>query len=176
MIPPISVLMPSFKDDNDLATCSMADFRRLLYLVLQLEPFDERWYLEAYPDVRVQMEAGQIVSAVEHYRSSGYLEGRFPSKPSVDEEWYLREYPDVQAAITRGDVKSAYDHFVSTGAKEGRMPRMIAIDAKWYRETYPSVGQRISRKESVTAQDDFQKYGYRYGLLPTRPTLNVLRR
>jgi hypothetical protein len=84
---------------------------------------DEEWYLSRYPDVREAIAAGHVQSAVSHYRSHGYREGRVPVRPEVDEAWYLLRYPDVCAAIRRGQVSSAYEHFVQAGFHEGRLPR-----------------------------------------------------
>jgi len=41
---------------------------------------DEEWYLTTYPDVADGIEAGNIVSATEHFLSNGYAEGRLPSE------------------------------------------------------------------------------------------------
>ena len=170
MIPKLNCLMPTFQENGDTAKCSSSDFRKLLYIFLLPVDVDEAWYLSTYADVKEQIDAGRIASAAEHFRLSGYMEGRFPSKPDVDESWYLKEYPDVKNAVARGFAKSAYDHFISTGASEGRMPRMIVVDAAWYMAAYPAAQQRIRRGESLDAQDDFQRHGYRNGWMPTSPS------
>lgn len=163
---PLKALMPSCRSNGDEVTCSTSDFRKLLYLLLVDVPVDEAWYLSTYADVKKEVDAGRIASAADHYRLSGYFEGRFPSKPDVDEDWYLKQYPDVKAAVAKGFTKSAVDHFMSTGAREARLPRKMVVDAAWYTMRYPSAKQRIFRGESVDAQDDFERIGYRHGWMP----------
>lgn len=163
---PLKALMPSFRSNGDEVTCSESDFRKLLYLLLLAVPVDEAWYLSTYADVKKEVDAGRIASGADHYRLSGYFEGRFPSKPDVDEDWYLKHYPDVKAAVAKGLTKSAVDHFMSTGACEARLPRRMVVDAAWYTSTYPSAKQRIIRGESADAQDDFERIGYRHGWMP----------
>jgi hypothetical protein len=41
-------------------------------------PFDEKWYLETYPDIAAAVESGEIPSAERHFRDIGYFEGRLP--------------------------------------------------------------------------------------------------
>lgn len=83
---------------------------------------DSEWYLAQYPDVRAAVQSGKIKSAEEHYRSNGYLEKRFPSKPKVDEQYYLRANPDVAAAVKKGQFESGYQHYFNNGYREGRKP------------------------------------------------------
>ncbi len=71
--------------------------------------FDARWYLEAYPDVRM---AG--VNPLMHYLQHGAAEGRDPG-PLFDSQSYLRRYPDVQRAGINPLV-----HYLRHGATEGR--------------------------------------------------------
>ena len=163
---PLKALMPSYRNNGDMVTCSSSDFKRVLYLLLVTVPVDEAWYLSTYPDVKKEFDAGHIASAAEHYRLSGYFEGRFPSKPQVDEDWYLKQYPDVKAGVAKGLTKSALDHFMGTGASEARLPRRMVVDAAWYTTTYPAAQQRIIRGESTDAQDDFERHGYRNGWMP----------
>ena len=86
--------------------------------------FDAEWYLSVYPDVRAEVQAGTIKSALDHYRTHGYFEKRLPSKPVVDEAWYLQTYPDVAMAIREGRETNSYDHFVKYGYREGRIPSL----------------------------------------------------
>jgi SAM-dependent methyltransferase len=99
------------------------EIRRLLDFYVSAWPFDERYYLETYPDVAEAVRTGRLRSPLSHFRQVGYLEGRLPVEPSVDEEWYLTTYPDVATAIGKGAAKSAAHHFVSHGYREGRSPQ-----------------------------------------------------
>jgi len=84
--------------------------------------FDERYYLERYPDVAKALKSKKIHSAIQHYTITGYFESRLPYKIIIDEKYYFSENPDVENAVKSGQVKSAQDHFENTGFLEGRLP------------------------------------------------------
>ncbi|MFN7056965.1 glycoside hydrolase family 99-like domain-containing protein [Hyphomonas sp.] len=88
---------------------------------------DEAWYLATYTDV-----AAAGVSAVEHYMSIGWAEGRNPG-PLFDTEWYFRNYPDVE--VTGMDPLT---HYVLHGWRQRRNPHP-QFDTGWYLDTYPDV-------------------------------------
>lgn len=71
--------------------------------------FDERWYLEQYPDVRALG-----MDPVEHYLWLGARMGRKPS-PSFDAAAYLAANPD----IIRAGV-NPFLHYIRHGRNEGR--------------------------------------------------------
>lgn len=73
--------------------------------------FDERWYLERYPDV-----AQRAVDPVEHYLRYGANEGRDPG-PQFNTRWYLGANPDVAASGMNPLL-----HYVRFGKEEGRQP------------------------------------------------------
>jgi hypothetical protein len=98
-------------------------FRRLLIGAIQNKgAFDERFYLENYPDIVTAIRNRKIRNGLEHYLETGYFENRLPRKLMVDERYYLQENPDVADAIRKGQVKSAQDHFEHAGFSEGRLP------------------------------------------------------
>jgi len=76
------------------------------------EAFDAPFYLSANPDVAA---AGH--DPVEHFLSSGWMEGRDPS-PAFSVSEYLEAYPDIAAARVNPFV-----HYLHTGRAEGRSPR-----------------------------------------------------
>ena len=84
--------------------------------------FDEKFYLEMYPDIAAAVRSRKIKSGLDHYLDTGYFENRFPRNFIVDERYYLTENPDVADAVKKGRVKSAQDHFNHTGFTEGRVP------------------------------------------------------
>jgi hypothetical protein len=84
--------------------------------------FDEKFYLETYPDIATAVKSGQVSSGLEHYVVAGYFEDRFPRKLIVDERFYLQENPDVADAIKKGLIRSAQEHFEDAGFREGRAP------------------------------------------------------
>ena len=100
---------------------TMDDFRRLLALALARVEVDEAWYLRQYPDVREGIARGETPSATDHYRNSGFLEGRLPADPTIDEEWYTAVNADVATAIKSGLYRDAKQHFIECGYGEGRV-------------------------------------------------------
>ena len=50
----------------------------IIKLFLKRVEVDEAWYCETYPDVAEAIREGGIGSAAEHFRDSGYFEGRAP--------------------------------------------------------------------------------------------------
>jgi hypothetical protein len=73
--------------------------------------FDEKWYLEKYPDV-----ARAKLDPVEHYLKFGVAEGRNPSE-RFHTRWYLDAYSDVSRAGINPLV-----HYIQFGRSEGRRP------------------------------------------------------
>lgn len=73
--------------------------------VAPLAPFDQAWYLAAYPDVA----AGRMAPLV-HYLVAGGREGRAPSG-LFDPRWYAREHAAKLAATS----VTPLEHFVRTG-------------------------------------------------------------
>jgi hypothetical protein len=84
--------------------------------------FDERFYLETYPDIATAVRSKKIKSGLDHYVETGYFENRLPRRFIVDERYYLQANPDVAEAIKKGRLKSAQDHFNHAGFTEGRIP------------------------------------------------------
>jgi hypothetical protein len=90
--------------------------------IKQKGEFDERFYLESYPDIAAAVRNRKIASGLDHYLETGYFENRRPKRFIVDEAYYLKENPDVAEGIRRGVVKSAQEHFDNAGFAEGRLP------------------------------------------------------
>lgn len=98
-------------------------FRRLLAGAIRGKNiFDERFYLETYPDIAAAVRSKKVRNGLDHYVDTGYFENRLPQKLIVDERYYLQENADVADAIKKGRVKSAQDHFNHSGFTEGRVP------------------------------------------------------
>src|SRR5271167_4374756 len=68
---------------------------RLLDLYISCWDFDEDWYLATYPDIKDAVDQGLFTSGWAHFRTVGYLEGRFGYQPVVDADWYTSAYPDI---------------------------------------------------------------------------------
>ena len=126
MIPvPIRQLMPSLQVSGWTATSevtfTLEDLRRLVALALARIEVDEAWYLRQYPDVQEGIDRGEAQSATDHYRNTGFLEGRLPAEPVIDEDWYRAVNADVAAAVRSGLYPDGKQHFIEAGYVEGRL-------------------------------------------------------
>jgi hypothetical protein len=140
---------------------------RLLDLYILCWGFDEDWYLSTYPDIEAAVREALFPSGWAHFRTVGYLEGRFGHQPVVDAEWYLKTYPDIAQAMLEGKVSSALDHFIKFGYQEGRLPHDPDVHPTWYAPRYvPSVdpggGEEVVLKH-------FLEHGYRQLAVPAPP-------
>jgi len=81
-LPPYRRLAISLTD-NDVKMCEVT---ALLRPVLATTPFDEAWYLNANPDIRIAATEGRIESGRAHFINGGYFEGRLagPLGPIFD--------------------------------------------------------------------------------------------
>lgn len=108
-------------DGHQTLTIDRTGFARLLRGLLSEDGFDERWYVEAYPDVRDALERSEIGSAWEHYVEFGYFEGRLPGLAGFDHDAYLGRYDDLAPLLGLPDRRAAaIDHFLTYGYREGR--------------------------------------------------------
>ncbi len=102
-------------------TLARKNFEELIKNIAAKNKFDEKWYLDTYPDVRQAVRDGLFASAHEHYIERGYFENRIPSRPNFNADAYLRRYADLQHLRGADDIEaSAYDHFRRYGFREGR--------------------------------------------------------
>ena len=103
-----------------------AVLRLLIESALTNQPFDERSYLLANPDVAEAMKQGKCASGRAHYLATGYFEGRDTGAAGFDHAWYLQRYPDVALAVQSGKAGSALQHYRQSGAREWRSPNRVA--------------------------------------------------
>ena len=79
--------------------------------IFRLNLFDEDYYLEKYPDVKISG-----VGAFEHYMTKGFKEGRNPTS-TFDTKFYLDTNPDVRDAGINPLL-----HYAKIGRNENRLP------------------------------------------------------
>jgi GT2 family glycosyltransferase len=93
--------------------------------------FDEKWYLQRYPDAADEVAAGEVGSGYEHYCTVGYL-NRSPHW-LFDDETYTQYSPDLtDQALAEFDCVNRYDHYIKAGAREGRIAHLL-FDPATYR-------------------------------------------
>jgi hypothetical protein len=78
--------------------------------------FDETWYIETYPDVRLTR-----LSPLWHYVCIGAFNGYKPNN-SFDSKWYLSHYLDVARAGVNPLV-----HYITAGQFESRLAHSVSV-------------------------------------------------
>jgi hypothetical protein len=86
--------------------------------------FDEKWYLERYPDVAAAVASGRSPSAIAHYVDHGKDEGRLGYQ--FDKTWYHQSYPMVERDIRAGRAADAPTHYELIGRYRGYLPHANA--------------------------------------------------
>ena len=118
-----SILIKKITINQDKYTIKKDEFLDILRSAISSSvEFDQKYYINKYPDVAKAIKSKIIKSAKDHYINTGYFESRLPYKIMVDEKYYFNENPDVERAVKKGEVISAQDHFENTGFLEGRLP------------------------------------------------------
>lgn len=116
--------------------------------------FNEKWYLEKYPDVAAAVESGHV-EAFQHYALHGVNESRAPG-PLFDAELYLARNPDVEAAVSDGLFSSAAEHFLMYGQYEYR-DHSPEIHLPSYLEANQDVAAAV--KEGLSPLVHLMQYG-----------------
>jgi hypothetical protein len=99
---------------------SGAALKFLISEVLRHVAVDEDWYFDRYLDVRAAKLSGDVKSSANHFRVSGYIEGRFPRPMPFDADFYFRTYSDLGRVFEPSDLDGLRRHFETRGYFEGR--------------------------------------------------------
>ncbi len=83
--------------------------------------FDPVWYLDRYPEVQREIDAGLWSCALHHFLCNPTPQ-RYEALEWFSEAYYAATYPDVQVAVEAGRFRNTYEHFVRHGAAERRRP------------------------------------------------------
>jgi ectoine hydroxylase-related dioxygenase (phytanoyl-CoA dioxygenase family) len=89
-----------------------------------LDAFDERWYLETYPDVATAVQEGLIESGRRHFERNGREEGRAAFE--FHAEWYATSYPLAVEEVDSGRVSSLLEHYLVLGRPRGYLSNLRA--------------------------------------------------
>jgi hypothetical protein len=75
-----SDLADRMKTNDDEVKVPRKLLARLLDLYISFWDFDEEWYLATYSDIQAAVSRGEFASGWAHFRTVGYLEGRFGNR------------------------------------------------------------------------------------------------
>ena len=87
--------------------------------------FDQDAYLRAHDDVRAAVGAGVLDSALDHFLTYGWREGRAVVTRAVNgwpEGRYLSAHPGVESAVAQGVFASGLEHYIRHGQFESFLP------------------------------------------------------
>jgi hypothetical protein len=161
-VPPFTMIHQALElNDRDLypgKTVAIPSefFKALMGFVITQGFFDERWYLETYPDVEAAIRSGNLSSPLEHYTKAGYYEGRSPGPCFVDQDWYERYYGDLSEALKDGTIADSTEHYHQNGYFEGgrlpltSCPRLRAGGESW---APPDIKAGIPRNSKPSTFD-----------------------
>jgi GT2 family glycosyltransferase/glycosyltransferase involved in cell wall biosynthesis len=96
--------------------------------------FDEAWYRETFKDVAGLIEAGQIGSGFEHYRTVGYP-NRSPHWLFSESYYRMTNLDLTQSNLDDGGFWNGYDHFLRFGDAEKRQGSLF-FDPRLYLENF----------------------------------------
>jgi len=141
------------------------DLSRSLPSEVQItDDFDEAFYLSAYRDVKLAVDAGAFQSGLDHYLIFGMGEGRV-ARVAFDSAFYAAGNPDVTLAVQNGFLLSHETHFGVLGARENRAPNAL-FDEAFYRQQNPDVDLAVDQGVFVSGRDHYTHFGWREGRLP----------
>ena len=115
---------------------------------------DEKWYFEQYPDA-----AESPMTALQHYLSIGWKEGKNPSK-YFDTNFYLNRYSDIADGKTNPLL-----HYLTAGKSAGRLPKVESgiwadVDTENLRIAVSKVDKTSRDYKLLDASDLFDKKWY----------------
>jgi hypothetical protein len=100
-----------------------------------LAMFDEKYYLQTYPDIVRAVQSGSLPNGRHHYARAGFKENRlgFP----FDARWYCVQYPLAALEVGQGDYLDLRQHYVEVGAMRGYKPYPDAPARTYMRPSSP---------------------------------------
>ena len=129
--------------------------------------FDPKYYLTANPDIAAAIAAGQFRSALAHFSTAGYAEGRSPNAYFATE--YLSKNPDVAGGIAAGTFKSGFEHFIKKGFAENRQPEKLskfALLDTFYLAENPDVSELVKQGKFSSGLEHLIRQGMLEGRNP----------
>lgn len=150
--------------------CDFLSTQRQIRLIKSSALFQEKWYLDHYPDV-----ATTGMNPMSHFLKFGGSEGRDPG-PGFNSAWYLKNYRN---AILPG--LNPLVHYLEQGRELGYLPEPLRpntgheeisesdnFNSDWYVKTYPDVAQG-----SIDPYQHFIMWGKAEGRMGTPPKVEI---
>lgn len=101
--------------------------------------FDEQWYLQRYPFVKLAIAQNEFINAWQHYLSIGLKENNSPG-PFFDVQFYLSKVPQATSPSSLG----AMAHYLQIGDVQGISPHWL-FDTDFYLQNNSDVKELLSQ-------------------------------
>jgi len=151
-------------------------------MALQINSFNEAYYLQNNQDVALAIANGYLASAWQHYDLWGRSEGRAGSiADAFDADFYLSHNADVAQAVAAG-LLTAQQHYDLYGKAEGRAPNetsyppaaeptaelysLNSFNESYYVDQNPDVRAALSAGTLASALEHYQTWGEAEGRMP----------
>ncbi len=111
------------------ASVSRRFLRALIGEFVARARFDHDWYAETYPDVEGARLAGDIQSLHEHFKRSGYFEGRLPAELPSPRSIESRDPLELERSLSRSRPLFLITGLALPGQRPMlELPRFLACD------------------------------------------------
>ena len=137
-----------------------------LNLIDNCSYFDEKWYLDNYPEI-----ADVNIKPNLHYLIYGYKEGKNPG-PEFDNNWYLNYYKDVATLnlnplIHYLQTKDNDERYINQNDLETKSNVVkLILNSGYFNENYYLVNYPLVKQLNIEPALHYLLYGYKDGYNP----------
>jgi GT2 family glycosyltransferase len=123
--------------------------------------FDPKWYVRAYPQVRLALATPTDARVLAHYLDHGQQLGHSPNR-FFDEAYFLRMHPGAVPAMRAGHAESGFDFYCRAEGRQ-RKPHWL-FDQAYYRNRYDDLTDDTLAENGLrNGYDHFLRHGSREG-------------
>ncbi|OCR02677.1 hypothetical protein BCD67_15960 [Oscillatoriales cyanobacterium USR001] len=127
--------------------------------------FDEKYYLDQYPQIAAAVQNKTVRNGFEHFAKFGQFEGLNPSA-RFDNKLYLAVNSDVADLVAKGVFRSGFEHFIQQGQFQGRDYRNL-YNESYYLAQNPDLVTAIKEKKFRSGYEHFILFGQSEGRKPS---------
>lgn len=131
---------------------------------MNLDIFDEEYYLQQYPEINSAITQGLVTGGLDHFQRYGLKEGRTKVSRYYDEATYLENNPGVADAVAANIFASGLEHFINHGYEEGRHNTSPDYDETFYLNSEPNIASEVETGAYVSGFSHFLQVGRQQGL------------
>jgi GT2 family glycosyltransferase len=123
--------------------------------------FDAKWYVRAYPEVRLALPKPVDAKVMAYYLDNGQSLRHSPN-PFFDERYFLRMHPGSAEAVRAGEAESGFDAYCRAQGRQ-RRPHWL-FDQAFYHGRYEDLTQAtLAEHGLLNGYDHFLRHGSHEG-------------